>query len=237
MARGLTLEHPNFHRTPDINGASDGHVEPGVELELLDGGPVNDYWHVRLADGREGFVHTDHVRVIDNSEAPDIKAGIVFGGRRRFHTEASEDSSFESILETGTPLQLLDKPNAYWHVRLLDGRVGFVHSDLIRLAAEVTGGETTPGFDINSASPRFSSAADVDAWFQAKTGKQFIPWFNEVHAGQRAIPGPQATEGFQALCDNLRFLFGQPARLEQLLCLVTVIVKRREAASSLLPRR
>jgi hypothetical protein len=236
MARAVTLQRPNFHLTRDLDGPIDGFLEPNVPIEVLEEAPVDSYWHVRLTDGREGFIHVDHVHFTGEPERSPpppaaVTSGVVEGGRPFFRSAPSPDSSFDGFLEIGTRLELLSQPNEYWHVRLTDGRTGFIHSVFVRQT--VPGGPVPTGGD--AATVTFSSAVEVDDWFRNRTGRSFIPWFNLVRAGNRFIAGtPQASSAFEALCNNLTLVFGQPANLNQLLCLVSVAAG--ETGGSLSPR-
>jgi hypothetical protein len=82
----------------------------------------------------------------------------------------------------------------------------------------------------------FSSSWDVDDFFKAATGQDFISWFRAKHAGKgewgenegfhagSIAASAAAREGFRSVCDSLPTVWDQPASLEEFLCLASVII-------------
>ncbi len=92
-----------------------------------------------------------------------------------------------------------------------------------------------------AGSASFASAADVDGFFNAATGQDFVSWFNDHHAGKGSwaqqggfhagVIQAGAQVAFQHFCDHLPTIFGGPASLEEFLCLTSIVIN--ETASFL----
>jgi hypothetical protein len=79
--------------------------------------------------------------------------------------------------------------------------------------------------------PPFASSAEIDAYFNAKTGKSFIDWFNatQAHKGawtDRAMKTDADTAaGFIAVWDRIPLMFGvQSISLDQFLALQSIFL-------------
>ena len=79
VQRNVTVREAPERRSDPVD-----YVAPGDRLDLLEeGGRRNGYYHVRLADGREGWVYYTFVRRVSEEEAP---SGAPAAGTYRIHS-------------------------------------------------------------------------------------------------------------------------------------------------------
>jgi N-acetyl-anhydromuramyl-L-alanine amidase AmpD len=116
---------------------------------------------------------------------------------------------------------------------------------IVRRAARIPQGpDLEPSAARFAVGARFSNAADIDQWFQARMGHGFIDWFNTTCAGKEAwanaaIGTPAADpaalqQRFAAIWDRIPQMFGTPSiTLLHFASLMTLMIT--EAGTDLLP--
>lgn len=135
-AQGVVEKGVNFRTSPSTSGTVIGLVKSGTTFEVLD--QVNAYWVKANVNGQVGYLSTNYVK-IDSSSPGNSAAGqgVVEKGVN-FRTGPSTSSSVIGLVKAGTAFQLVEKVNSYWVKANINGQVGYLSTDYIRL------GDTAP---------------------------------------------------------------------------------------------
>ena len=86
----------------------------------------NGWYRVRLADGTEGYVHSDYVAL--------GRGAHITGNSVRLRSQSSTASAVLGLLNRGDMLTVIgEKQNGWYWVRLPSGVLGYVHGDYVAL--------------------------------------------------------------------------------------------------------
>jgi len=70
VVRNVNLRpDPSTHQDPITK------LEAGAKVEILESNPVHGYYHVRIADGKTGFVWGKNIRSLNEANSPTLSAG------------------------------------------------------------------------------------------------------------------------------------------------------------------
>jgi hypothetical protein len=198
---GTTIQNPNFHSSPDESHATIIEtLRPGIRVEIT-GVLINRYWPVRLPDGRNGFIHLDLIVRDPSTDDAAQRTGRTLS-RPNFHSQPDDraETIIEGGLATGIGLLILgDRINHYWPVRLQDGRVGWIHEDLVAIIEPGngpvrTGGGPRLGTVLGAASllvgSPFDAAAVVTSSSMTPPPNDHHTPFGGNHACDMDVPGP-----------------------------------------------
>lgn len=147
-AQGVVEKGVNFRTAPSTSSSIIGLVKAGTTFEVLD--KVNSYWVKANVNGQVGYLSTNYIK-LDSSSAstPSAGQGVVERGVN-FRTGPSTSSSVIGLVKAGTTFTVIEKVNSYWVKANVNGQVGYLSTDYIRLGATTTT-PTTPSEESASA--------------------------------------------------------------------------------------
>lgn len=133
-AQGVVEKGVNFRTAPSTSSSIIGLVKAGTSFEVLD--QVNSYWVKANVNGQVGYLSTDYIKVDSSSSGatPASGQGVVEKGVN-FRTGPSTSSSVIGLVKAGTTFQIVEKVNSYWVKANINGQVGYLSTDYIRLGA------------------------------------------------------------------------------------------------------
>lgn len=108
---------------------------------------VGSWYRVRTMDGRIGYVHNSLIKTTkDLIVIPENTYGYVqvSGGSARFYTSLPAGNNTQKSLRSGDVVKVLAKENSYYYIETNDGRLGYIHYDLISM-----GGVNSPRYNTN----------------------------------------------------------------------------------------
>jgi cell wall-associated NlpC family hydrolase len=132
-AKGVVEKGVNFRTSPSTSGSIIDLVKAGTTFEVLD--QVNSYWVKANVNGQVGYLSTNYVK-IDSSSPGSAAAGqgVVEKGVN-FRTGPSTSSSVIGLVKAGTSFQIVEKVNSYWVKANINGQIGYLSTDYVRLGA------------------------------------------------------------------------------------------------------
>lgn len=130
-AQGVVEKGVNFRTAPSTSSSIIGLVKAGTTFEVLD--KVNSYWVKANVNGQVGYLSTNYVKLDSSSpESPAAGTGVVERGVN-FRTGPSTSSSIITLVKAGTAFQVVEKVNSYWVKVNINGQIGYLSTDYVRL--------------------------------------------------------------------------------------------------------
>lgn len=111
----------NVHASCSPVSESRGTVSAGDELSKLM--KLDDYYQVKMADGRNGFIHEDAV----TDDAPDML--FVDVPQAEIKTDPTIYGVVKATVAGGTELTAFDKEDDFYLVKTADGTLGWIYDE------------------------------------------------------------------------------------------------------------
>ena len=135
-------------------------VSSGTQLTILD--VLNDWYKVKLADGKVGWASSSYITVSETVDTPSSGttnqpttvtypvAGTVTATTLNIRAGARTDREIVATASKGTQLTVLDKLNDWYKVRLSNGTVGWASSAYVSLGGSTTTSPSVTKFPVTA---------------------------------------------------------------------------------------
>lgn len=209
----------NIRKSASTSSTILGSLSNGATFDILG---LSGQWYNIKSGNIIGYVHKDYVKEISNDTSttnpstPDIwkdKAGqvIEMSSNLRVRSEANDTSTVLGYLVSGDKITITGESGKWYKINF-NGKVGYVHSDYIRIIDESSSGntETSAKFEtiLNAMKQHLGSPyvwGGAGELLTTSLLKEFKSWYpNETAAGMYSRADKYVDKGYRAFdCSGL----------------------------------
>ncbi|AAM24136.1 uncharacterized protein YgiM (DUF1202 family) [Caldanaerobacter subterraneus subsp. tengcongensis MB4] len=136
----VTGNYVNVRTEGSLSGSVITQVSKDEVVTVLE--KQGDWYRIRLSDGREGWIYGEYLSVrssngVSRGDTGEVSVGVVTGNYVNLRSEGSLSGKVLMQLSKGTQVEVLDRQNGWYKVKLSNGQEGWIYREYLSVRSGV----------------------------------------------------------------------------------------------------
>lgn len=130
----VTGNYVNVRTEGNLSGSVITQVSKDEIVTVLE--KQGDWYKVKLSNGREGWIYGKYLSIrssngVSRGDTGEVSVGVVTGNYVRLRDEGSLSGKVLTLLSKGTQVEVLDRQNGWYKVKLSNGQEGWIYGEYL----------------------------------------------------------------------------------------------------------